>query len=282
MQSIQQRIVNNLPNYSKNQKILANFIIENLKTMPLLSVNQVAQKAGVSTASVVRFTKLLGFQGYLEFKNELSEILKEELSPLERYKNTISHKDEYQDSLTQVVNKAIDNIHFSLEHNELQEFKHVVNHIIKSENIFCLGMGISHYLAEIFAYLLKLYIKKAFSLNSDSPSFPEQIVLLNPNDLLFVFSFPPYSRATVEAAKQAHEMNIPVICFTDKATAPVCEFSEHSLIAKTDNILFTNSLGAISILMNALITELALTEEDRVMEGLEKVEQFYSDKRYFY
>lgn len=282
MQTIQQRIVENLPKYSKNQKTLANFIIENVKMMPLLSVNQVADRTGVSTASVVRFSRLLGFEGFWEMKRQLSEMLKEELSPLERYKKTLSHKEEYEDSLTQVANKAIDNIHLSMQQNDLQEFKHIVNHVRRAENIFCLGMGISHYLAEILAYLLKLYMKKGFALNNASQSFPEQIILMSPKDLLFVFSFPPYSRQTIEAAKQAHELNIPVISFTDKAMAPAIEFSEHALLAKTDNILFTNSLGAISILMNALVTELALAEPDRVLDGLKKVEEFYADERYFY
>ena len=281
MKNIEQIIIDKLPEYSKSQKVLANYILENLKTIPLLSVNNVAQKAGVSTASIVRFVRLLGFQGYMDFRSQLTDLLKEQLSPLERYKKTLTQKDQFQNSLEKVSQKAIQNIKASIELNELSEFKHVVNHLQRAKNIFCMGMGISHYLAEIFAYLLKLYMKKAFTLSSDSPSFPEQIILLNKKDLLLVFNFPPYSRATVEAAEQAYKKGIPVISFTDKRTSLVTEFSEHSLIAKTDNILFTNSLGAISILMNALVTELALTAEKPVIEGLQKIEDFYNDKRYF-
>ena len=121
-----------------------------------------------------------------------------------------------------------------------------------------------------------------FALSSDSPSFPEQIILMSPKDLLIIFSFPPYSRQTVEAAKQAKELGVPIISFTDKKTAPIVEYCEHYLIAKTDNILFTNSLGAISVLMNALVTELAFTEEEKVLDGLQKIDKYINDKRYFY
>jgi DNA-binding MurR/RpiR family transcriptional regulator len=255
MQNIQQKIIEKVPEYSRNQKQLANFILENIQTIPLLSVNDVAEAAKVSSATVVRFTRVLGYNGYMEFRNQLMELLKEQLSPLEKYKKTLSEKDQLQNSLERVSQTVIENINHSLEQNSLDNFKHIVHHIRSSDNIFCMGMGISHYLAEILAYLLKLYMKKAFVLSSDSPSFPEQIILLNPGDLLFVFSFPPYSRPTVDAARQAQEDGIPVISFTDKKTAPVSEFSEHLLVARTDNILFTNSLGAISVLMNALVTE---------------------------
>ena len=107
-------------------------------------------------------------------------------------------------------------------------------------------------------------------------------MLLTPRDLLITFSFPPYSRQTVEAAELAHQKNIPVISFSDNKTSPVAQFSTHMLIAKTDNILFTNSLGAISMLINALVTEIALTEENKVLAGLENIEKYMNDQRYFF
>jgi len=282
MHSIQNMIIEKLPEYSPNQKKLANFIIENLQTIPLLSVNQVSERAGVSTATIVRFSKILGFQGYLDLRNKLADILKEQLSPLEKYRKTISQKDDYRNPLEIVAQTVIGNIDFCLEQNTLQEFKHISKHVRRAQNIFCLGMGISHYLAEIMSYLLKLYMKKAFALSSDSPSFPEQIILMNPKDLLIVFSFPPYSKQTVEAAELAKDSNITVISFADKKTAPVVEFSEHVLVAKTDNILFTNSLGSIAVLMNALVTDLALSEENEVITGLKKIDKYLNDPRYFY
>jgi DNA-binding MurR/RpiR family transcriptional regulator len=181
-----------------------------------------------------------------------------------------------------MVSTAITNIENCSKQNNFKEFKHISSHIIKAEHIYCIGMGISHHLADIMAYLLKLYIKNAFALSNDSPSLPEQIILMTPKDLLIAFSFPPYSRATVEATEMAKSSGVTVISFTDRKTAPIVEHSDHTLVAKTDNILFTNSLGAISVLMNALVTELALAQEKDVIDGLEKIESYLQDKRYFY
>jgi DNA-binding MurR/RpiR family transcriptional regulator len=282
MQDIQKIIMKKLPEYSKNQRLLANFILENLQTVPLLSVGQLGKKAGVSSATVVRFSRVLGFHGYLEFRSHLMELLKEKLSPAEKFRATLSKKEEYHDSLHKIAHQVVQNIDLSLQHNTLPDFKHIVTHLQESENIFCIGLGISKYLAEIMAYQLKLYLKKAYTMSADSLSFAEQTVLLTPRDLLITFSFPPYSRQTVEAAQLAQQMNIPVVSFTDKKTSPIAEFSQHLLIAKTDNILFTNSLGAISMLMNALVTEIALTEDQKVLAGLEKIEKYVNDPRYFY
>lgn len=282
MKNIQDVIMKKLSQYSKNQRILANYILENLETIPLLSVKELAKKAGVSSATVVRFTRVFGFRGYLDFRNHLMELLKEKLSPVEKYKATISKKDEYHDSLHKIANQVVNNINFSIQQNSLQDFKHIVSHLKEAENIYCLGWGISRYLAEIMAYQFKLYLKKSFAMSGDSLSFAEQIILMTPRDLLITFSFPPYSRQTVEAAQLAQRLNIPVVSFTDKKAAPISQYSLHVLIAKTDNILFTNSLGAISMLMNALVTEIALTEDQRVLNGLQKIEDYVNDPRFYY
>ena len=38
----------------------------------------------------------------------------------------------------------------------------------------------------------------------------EHILFLNPKDLLIVFSFPPYSKETIDAAEYAHKRKIDV------------------------------------------------------------------------
>jgi DNA-binding MurR/RpiR family transcriptional regulator len=281
MENIQQKILHHLPSFSKNQRKLANYILEHIQTIPLLSVNELAAKAGVSTATVVRFTRVLEFDGYLEFRNHLMELLKEKLSPVEKYKATISRKDELGDSMHKVASQVVKNINQSLQHNTQKELNAIVTELMKAETIYCLGMGVSRYMADIMAYMLKLYAKKSYSLSNDTISFKEQIILLTPNDLLITFSFPPYSIPTIEATQLAREMGLPVISFTDKKTAPIVEFSTHVLIAKTDNILFTNSLGAIAVLMNVLVTELALKQEDRILANLQRIEQFLNDPRYY-
>jgi len=271
-----------LPEYSKNQRILANFILENIETVPLLSVSDLGKKAGVSSATVVRFSRVLGFDGYLNFRSHLMNLLKDKLSPVAKFRTTLSKKEEYNDSLHKIAHQVVQNLDLSLQYNNLQDFKHIVTHLQEAKNIYTIGLGISKYLAEIMAYQLKLYLKNAFAMSADALSFSEQIILLTPQDLLITFSFPPYSRQTVEAAQLAHQMKIPVVSFTDKKTSPIAQYSIHMLIAKTDNILFTNSLGAISMLINALVTEIALTDDKKILAGLEKIEEFIKDPRYFF
>ena len=66
-----------------------NFILSNLSTIDKMSVRQLAQAVHVSTATVMRMTRKLGFEGWVELKyylknqNQLSEI------PVNYYENLL-------------------------------------------------------------------------------------------------------------------------------------------------------------------------------------------------
>lgn len=93
--------------------------------------------------------------------------------------------------------------------------------------------------------------------------------------------FSPYSRETVEGVAFARERGIPSIAFTDKKTAPIREFVTYCLQIKTDNIMFSNLLGAVVIVINAIITELNLRAKDRTLHALKIIEENIKDERCF-
>jgi DNA-binding MurR/RpiR family transcriptional regulator len=81
---------------------------------------------------------------------------------------------------------------------------------------------------------------------------------ITPDDLLITFSFPPYSKETVDAVKLASQQDIPIVAITDRVTSPVTFYSKKVIPVRSQNMLFTNSFSAISVVINALATEIAL------------------------
>jgi DNA-binding MurR/RpiR family transcriptional regulator len=96
---------------------------------------------------------------------------------------------------------------------------------------------------------------------------------MNKKDLLIVFSFPPYSKETVDAAQFASEKGIRVIAITNKQASPVTFFTKANLIVKSDNMLFTNSFAAISVLINAIATACAIHKKGRAQKLLKETQE---------
>jgi DNA-binding MurR/RpiR family transcriptional regulator len=103
--------------------------------------------------------------------------------------------------------------------------------------------------------------------------FHEQILFLNPNDLLVVFSFPPFSKETVDVAKFTQERKIDVIAVTNKPASPVTFYTKANLIVESRNMLFTNSFAAISVLINAIATACAVKDKARAKRILKESEE---------
>jgi DNA-binding MurR/RpiR family transcriptional regulator len=101
----------------------------------------------------------------------------------------------------------------------------------------------------------------------------EQLVPLRPTDILIVASFPPYSRETVEMLRQTAARGIPTVAICDRAGSPAGTIATHVLPVKTDNIMFSNAFAAVSVLLNALMTEIALLNRDRAASAVSRISE---------
>lgn len=279
--SIESAILNLVPSLPANQKKVADFFLEHIDLVALLPIKDVARKADVSEASIVRFAQLLGYKGFKELKEELSTTLKNQLSPTEYYQLAVTEKEKTPNIFKLVAHNVITNINDSIKHIDFKAFSHVVDSIIEAKRIYCLGMELSHHLSRLMTFLLHQYSYDAHYMSIDFLQYREQIAYMNKDDLLIAFSFSPYSRETVEAIELARDRGIKSIVFTDKKTAPIREFATYCLQIKTDNIMFSNSLGAIMTIINAIIIELNFRDKDRTLRALKIIEENIKDDRYY-
>ncbi len=278
---IEEKIFSIAASLPPNQKRIADFFIENIDVIALLPINAIAQKAQVSEASIVRFAQSIGFRGYKELKDELSTSLENQLSPTERYQHAITETEKTPDVLKLVAQNVKTNINDTIRSLNVETFSNVVEKIMSSKSIYCFGLELSYHLSQLLTFLLRLYAYDAHHLSLDFLRYQEQIAFLTKKDLLIAFSFSPYSRETVEAAEFAQKQGLSVVAFTDKKIAPIREFADHCIQIKTDNIMFTNSLGSVAVVINAIITELNLRDKQRTLKALKIIEESIADDRYY-
>lgn len=246
----------------KKQKKLADYFLENLDAVPFLNIYEISEATQFSVASIVRFAQRLGFKGYSEFRAELMKSLQKNLKKLEMFQ-AIKIDELKEHTLVAIANQDIKNINETLQLINKETFDTVIDLILKSERVFTMGLGISYLLSQILSYQLNQVGIDSSFLRSDSSSFFDQILFITDRDLLIAFSFPPYSVETIEAAKFAKERKIKLVAITNKSSAPITFHSNYSLIVKSENMLFTNSFSAISVLINAIATECAKRDKKR-------------------
>ena len=57
------------------QRLIADYLLEHMQTVPFMSVPELAQRIGVSEATIVRFAQRIGYAGFSELKMTLVEMI---------------------------------------------------------------------------------------------------------------------------------------------------------------------------------------------------------------
>jgi DNA-binding MurR/RpiR family transcriptional regulator len=259
--------------YPRQQKRLATFLLDNWNEIPLLSIERISSKSGVSMASITRFTRRLGCRGFYDFKNKVKgELMRMIANPVERF-FSVPAQIQGKRSLIKAAHQDVKNINALLAGISEDAFRRLVGLIEKSRRVCTFGVGISSILADLFAYTLNQIQKDASRLDEGSIPVEERIFCMRKDELLVFSSFFPYSRCTVEFARLAHERGLPIVLLTDNEYSPIARYAALLLKFPRENILFTTSISALSVLFNAVATEIALKKKDELSLSLKEMDR---------
>jgi len=275
---IKDKIEKNFPSLPQNQRKIAEYFIDNFDKVPFLTVHQISESTEASVASIVRFAQRVGFSGFSEMRIAITDSLQTKLKHKQAFP-LFDKRKANGDILTSVANIDIKNINDTLSLIEREKFNEGIDLILKSKRIFTAGLGISYLLAEILAYQLTQVSLDSSVLKHTHTVFHEQILYMNKSDMLIAFSFPPYSIETVDAAKFAKRKGIKVISITNKESSPITFHSLLSLTVNSENMLFTNSFAAISVLINAMATACALKIKSRAKNIMQESGQIMKNQK---
>ena len=148
-------IEDKLPKFSKSQKIISKYILENYDKAAYMTASRLGSAVGVSESTVVRFALELGFEGYPEFQHSLQETVRIKLTSFQRMDVTNSLIGD-GDLLSKVLNSDIDKIKRTIEEIDREAFDKSVDTLVTAKNIYIVGLGSSAILASSLNHSLRM------------------------------------------------------------------------------------------------------------------------------
>lgn len=146
---------------AQEQKVMA-FLRAHEDSVMDLSISEIAEGAGVSSPTVVRFCKSLGFEGLKDFKiNFQAETIK-----TRQINEPITWASSDEDIRTLMKEKSAFSVQSLFSSENMDAMDRMAKAIVKADNIEIIGMGGSGIIAEYLFKELLRYGKKA-SLFSD-------------------------------------------------------------------------------------------------------------------
>ena len=258
------------------QRRAADYLLAHQHTAFAMSVSELAHAAQVSEATLVRFAREIGFRGYHELRAALMAEARQDLSPEDRFAYE-APSSEAASTLARVAESEVDNIRRTAESLDARELQRFVARLGKAALVATMGLGVSAILARLAQYSLFQIGVRAELLSRETVTLAEQIELLPRHTALLVFSLPPYSRQTIEAAARARERKLTVLAITDDSGdsdgSPISKHAHAVLRCHSRNVLYTNSLSSPIILINAVVTDLALASKADTLRHLKSMDR---------
>ena len=274
-ENVLQTIRAGMDTFSKGQKRIAAFILDNYDRAAFMTAARLGETASVSESTVVRFAAQLGYDGYPAMQKALQEMVLNRLTAVQRIEVSSERLGE-QDILSTILQSDMDKLRVSMECIDRTAFAGAVDALLSARRVYILGVRSSAALAEFFGYYLNYMFEdvRVVTGASESEMF-EKIVHVAPQDAVVGISFPRYSTATSKALQYCASAGAQVIALTDCETAPIAQSADYLLTAKSDMVSLVDSLVAPMSLINALIVAVASLRRQEVTKTLDSLERVW-------
>ncbi len=277
MRNLLSEIEERMSTFSKGQKLIANYVLENYDKAAYMTASKLGMLVKVSESTVVRFAIELGFAGYPEFQHALQEMVRTKLTSFERMEVTNSLIGD-GDVLSKVLLGDMEKIRGTLGDIDRDAFRDAVASIVQAKNIYILGVRASSSLAGFLAHGLQMIFDsvKLVQTTSGSEMF-EQIMSIGEEDVMIAISFPRYSKRIIHAVDFAHHAGADVIALTDSMASPIAAGADQVLTAKSDMASFADSLVAPLSIINAIIVAVSREKRDDLRVRLRLLEEIWDE-----
>jgi DNA-binding MurR/RpiR family transcriptional regulator len=271
------KIQTSMPEFSKGQKLIANYIINHYDKAAFMTAARLGEIVGVSESTVVRFAIELGYDGYPKLQRVLQELIKSKLTSVQRMEVS-SNRISEDNILKSVLQSDMEKIKITLDEIDLDVFNNVVESLLKAKKIYILGVRSSAPLASFLGFYFNIIFDNIRLVHTTSVSeMFEQIIKVTEEDVVIGISFPRYSKRTIKAMQFVKSQGAAVIAITDSSESPLAETADHSLIARSDMASFVDSLVAPLSVINALIVAIAMRRKDHIYGTFEKLEKIWDE-----
>lgn len=266
-----------LPTFSKGQKRIAGFILENYDKAAFMTASKLGKTVNVSESTVVRFAAELGYEGYPAMQKALQTMIRNKLTTIQRIEVSNDRMDDH-DILGSVVQSDIENLRLMQEEMSRADFSAAVDAIVNARRIYILGVRSSTTLSSFLAFYFNIIFEDVRHVQTTLASeMFEQMLRVKEDDVVIGISFPRYSTRTIRAMEFARDQGATVVAITDTELSPLADTATYKLLAKSEMASFVDSLVAPLSILNALIVAVGRKKQQEVSDIFEKLERIWDE-----
>ncbi|MBL4805859.1 MAG: MurR/RpiR family transcriptional regulator [Rhodobacteraceae bacterium] len=233
--TVAQRIQNRFDELTRAERQLANAMLDNYPVSGLGSITALAEASGVSTPTVARMARKLGFGGFPELQATLRSELEATISnPIIKHERWAENAPDTH-MLNLFAEAVIKNLRKTLKQQDPKDFDAIVQALAdRSKVIHVVGGRISHSLASYFYTHMQMLRGDVLQVERNANSWPHYVLNMKKGDVLVMFDMRRYERDLLRFAKMAAARGVELILFTDQWGSPAAKFARHKIYSRIE------------------------------------------------
>jgi DNA-binding MurR/RpiR family transcriptional regulator len=232
------------------------------------------QVIGVSESTVVRFAMTLGYSGYAAFQESLQEIVKSQLTTVDRLE-LANGRNTAKGIAARIMEADMENLRLTLRDLDASAFRDSVSAMTRARRILVIGFRGAASLALFLGLNLNWILGNVKVAGFTAQDLWEDLVHLKQGDLVIGISFPRYTDATVRAIAEARRRGCSIIALTASVLSPLSRHADVVLTARHTIPTYADSfVGPLSVI-NALLAATGAVNKTRTTGELRRLEELW-------
>lgn len=253
---------------SASNRLIAEHLLRNPVRGASSSIEDLAEASGVSTATLSRFARSLGFGGFPDLRAALADTLQAVLRPVEKLRGALDRA-AGATPLREGLEDTLANLRATAERLEPAALQRIVGRLVAARCVYVMGFGLSAHLAGLMTLGLQPFCQQLVNVVEfgGTENAAGRLMNLAPEDVLIAISFPRYATDVVHLTRYAADRGAAIVALTDSAASPLAPLAGETLIAQGAHPVLSSSNVAALLVIEALVTALMVSNADNVAKA---------------
>lgn len=241
------RVTEHSEEFTKAHKDVANYFLYNLDKVAVNTLEELSGTVGVSTTTVIRFARQLGYTGFTELQKDVQSFIfnKEQWSGGENEKPSGTGA-----LLRETCERDIRNIEDTMKALKQKDLDQATEIMMKADSLYILGLRMSFSLAYCSFASWGRMRKNIRLIHATGMYHPEEMLGMKKGDACVVFTFPRYVSATARYLRWMKKRGVKIILVTAGTYNTDHEYADVVLSCRVKSGSYQNSYAAPITLIN--------------------------------
>jgi DNA-binding MurR/RpiR family transcriptional regulator len=272
--SLGQALLRVLAEGSASNRAIADYLLRNQMRVTALGIEELAEACDISTATISRFARDLGFKNYAAMRGAVAETLQSVLQPVEKLRSTIARRAAAASPALESLGYAEAALSATSRALPGDQIDRIGGMLTKAGTVYVMGFGLSSFLAGALAMHLQPFCKHVVEVagSGGTEVAASHLANITARDVLIVVSLPRYTLAVVPLTRFARDSGATVVSITDSPASPLAELGHHVLYAHSAHPVLPSSGSSTLAVIEALAVSLMTSNKANVAKAARHTE----------